>query len=58
VRERYTHYPVPSEVTLEVTVRKELERTSGVDMIFIFACTEAMNGKHRINMSHHVRYRI
>ena len=38
-RERYTHYPVPSEVK----VSKKLERTSGSRDDFIFACTKAMN---------------
>ena len=43
--------------TREVKVSKELERTSGVDMIFIHMHQgQEQPEKHRINMSDHIVY--
>jgi hypothetical protein len=51
-RERYTHYPVPSEVK----VSQKLEFTSGVDMIlYSHAPGHEKEQKHRINISDHFR---
>jgi hypothetical protein len=49
---RTIQYPVE----FDLKVSKVLELTSGVDTIFIFACTKAMN-RSTGSISHHFRYK-
>ena len=57
MNERYTHYPVPSDVKAS----KELERTFRVDLFLYSHATRPLSHeqleKHRINVSDHVRHK-